>query len=339
MLIGKMTSCDLFNDKGLLIIPQGTVLTQLHLNLAENHGINIEPHHVMDLEQPELPAVEPASCEQLVSKATEEMKHIFWRFRTSDTPSVNELMTNLVPQIQESAGTVSLFALLSSLEAKDDYTYRHNIGVAAISTMIGKWMKMDKESLRILTLAAAMHDIGKVKIHEDILNKPGKYSAKEYEIMKRHTIYGYEILSEFDDELPPQVKLAALQHHERMDGQGYPHGITGDQMDLFSKIVAVADVFHAMSTKRIYREEIPLYQVLEDMKRMAFGKMDPAITNLFIHRMMECAIGSEVLLSNHQTGKITFVFQEDPLRPLIRVKNEYIDLRKQSDVKIQKLVG
>ena len=110
-------------------------------------------------------------------------------------------------------------------------------------------------------------------------------------------------------------------------------------MEYFSKIVAVADVFHAMSSNRSYRTEIPFYKVLTEMKEMVFGKLDPKISNLFIHRMMETAIGSEVLLSNKESGKIVFVYKDDPLHPLIQVGNHYIDLRIQSELHIEKVVG
>ena len=337
-LIGKTINCDLFNATGLLVIPEGTTLNQIHIKLMEKHNIIVLPHQLID-DNGTVKAECTSQNEKMITKATEEMRSIFSRFHSEEPPAADELMSRLVPTINEASNYTSLYDLMSSLEAKDDYTFRHNIGVAVLSSMIGRWLYLDKDSLDRLTLAAALHDIGKVRIPQELLNKPGKYTNEEYEQMKLHTTYGYEMLSQFGTSLPPEVKWVALQHHERVDGKGYPYGITGEEMDHFSKIVAVADVFHAMSTNRIYRTEIPFYKVLTEMKDMVFGKMDPKISNLFIHRMMETAIGSNVLLSNKEMGKIVFVFKDDPLRPLIKVRDSYVDLRARSELHIVKLVG
>ncbi|WP_309118370.1 HD-GYP domain-containing protein [Paenibacillus sp.] len=341
-LIGYVVKNDVFNEQGLLVIPANTQLSETHIELIKKHGITILPHHLKAPPDVAGGAPTPKLAENtndvVVSHATEEMKDVFVRFRAGEGPSVSEMKTNLIPTIQEAIEFPTLFGLLSGLQAKDDYTFRHNIGVAVISTMIGKWLGLDSDKLQTLTLAAALHDIGKVKIEDDILNKPGKFTDEEYALMKRHTTYGHEILSGRND-LPPEVPLVALQHHERMDGRGYPFGISGDKMSYNSKIVAVADVFHAMTSNRVYRGEIPFYKVLLQMKEDAFGKMDPFICNLFVHRMMEMSIGSEVLLSNQATGNIVLVFPDDPIHPLVQVDNQFYDLRQHSQIYIERLVG
>jgi len=344
-LIGSVTRSDILNHIGLLVIPANTVLTQTHIELIKKHQITIMPHHLVVAPAsggptPSAPtaSAKPKTNEAIVSKATEEMKSIFDKFRSGEAPTVSEMSSNLLPTIQEAIEFPSLFGLLSGLLAKDDYTFRHNIGVAVLSSMIGKWLQFDEERLHTLTLAAALHDIGKVKIEDDILNKPGRFTDAEYLLMKQHTVFGYEMLSNFDG-LPEEVPLVALQHHERLDGKGYPHGIGGDQMTYFSKIVAVADVFHAMTSNRVYRGEIPFYKVLLQMKDDAFGVMDPFLCKLFVQRMMELAIGSEVVLSNQERGNIVMVYPDDPIRPLVQVQDRFFDLRQHTQIHIEKLVG
>jgi putative nucleotidyltransferase with HDIG domain len=337
VLIGNVMKNDIFNASGLLVIPANTILNQDHIDLIAKQRITVLPHNLTVLPK-EAPIFKSNTNDLLVSKATEEMKDVFFRFRSGDAPSVDEMSTSLIPTIQEAIEYPSLFGLMSGLQAKDDYTYRHNIGVAVISTMIGKWLKLDSEALHTLTLAAALHDIGKVKIEDDILNKPGKFTDDEYALMKQHTTYGHELLSGFEG-LPPEVPAVALQHHERLDGKGYPNGLTGDKMSYFSKIVAVADVFHAMTSNRVYREEIPFYKVLLQMRADSYGKMDPAICNLFVLRMMEMSIGSEVILSDQSKGNIVLVFPDDPIHPLIQVNDKFYDMRQQSKLFIERLVG
>ncbi|MCI3922321.1 HD-GYP domain-containing protein [Paenibacillus sp. TRM 82003] len=342
-LIGQSVKVDIFNASGLLVIPANTVLNQDHLELIEKQHISISPHQIRIVDAAAvLPtssaAQRPKTNDALVTRAAEEMRDVFLRFRADDAPSVHEMRSNLLPTIQDAIEFPTLFGLLSGLQAKDDYTFRHNIGVAVISTMIGRWLRLDEERLQTLTLAAALHDIGKVMIGDDILNKPGKFTDEEYALMKRHTTYGHEILSNLEG-LPPEVPLVAIQHHERLDGRGYPFGIDGSRMSDFSKIVAVADVFHAMTTNRVYRGEIPFYKVLLQMRGDGYGKMDPMICNLFVQRMMEMAIGSEVLLSDQSMGNIVLVYPDDPIHPLVQVEGRFVDLRRQSQIQIERLVG
>src|SRR5690606_23577733 len=157
--------------------------------------------------------------------------------------------SDLIQNVSENTNVLQLFV---ALQAKDDYTYRHNIAVGALANLIGNWMNLDHQALMQLTTAALLHDVGKVLISESILNKPGKLTDEEYAIMKKHTIYGYEILNDTVG-ISHRQALVALQHHERMNGSGYPMGIKRDNIDLFSRIVAVADIFHAMTSNRVYR--------------------------------------------------------------------------------------
>lgn len=349
--VGWRVKNDVFNASGLLVVPANTTLSEEHIELIRKHGVALLPHHVappaqtisITKPQPEAePEPEPHAVhktnEAIVARATEEMKEVFLRFRVGDPPSVSEMKSDLIPSVQEAIEFPTLFGLLSGLQAKDDYTFRHNIGVAVLSTMLGKWLHLDAEQMQTLTLAAALHDIGKVKIEDDILNKPGKFTDEEYALMKQHTTFGYNMLKS-RGELHPEVPIVALQHHERLDGRGYPHGITGDKMTYFSKIVAVADVFHAMTSNRVYRGEVPFYKVLMQMKDDAFGKLDPFLCSVFVRRMMEMSIGSEVVLSNELRGNIVLIYPDDPIRPLVQVEGQFYDLRKHTQLKIEQLVG
>src|SRR5699024_8481448 len=114
--------------------------------------------------------------------------------------------------------------------------------------------------------------------------------------------------------------LVALQHHERMDGSGYPFSITKEKIDLFSRIVAVADVFHAMTSKRVYRNASPFYEVLIQLEKDSFGSLDPTITRLFVENIMNSLIGNSVLLTNGRKGTILMIPRNDPVHPLVKVE-------------------
>jgi HD-GYP domain-containing protein (c-di-GMP phosphodiesterase class II) len=328
--IGYKVKKDIINKRGVIIIPEQALLEAPHIELILSHRVSIEEQ---DFENPLV-----ASNEQLVSQASEMVKDMFHLINEEKVIPIDELNKSVIPTIYQASDFPSLFSVLSGLQAKDDYTYRHNIGVGVISTLIGKWLHLKDDELSLLSTAATLHDVGKINIEDDILNKPGKFSYEEYEIMKQHTTFGYDIIKRTPN-LPPQIALVALQHHEREDGRGYPHGLTGDKMDYFSKIVAVADIFHAMTSKRVYKDATPFYMVIRQMQEDSFGVLDHAICHVFVHRMMELAIGDEVILTDGRRGYIINSNPLDIINPLVRVGETYINLSKEPNLYIQTLVG
>ncbi|MGE7225474.1 HD-GYP domain-containing protein [Paenibacillus sp. PDC88] len=248
-----------------------------------------------------------------------------------------DLCTNIVPIIHEVSDVTNLLGLFAALQSKDDYTYRHNIAVGAISSLIGKWQGLDRQELTQLAAAAMLHDVGKIFIPQHILNKPGKLTDEEYALMKNHTVFGYELLKKTAG-IHHRQALAALQHHERMDGSGYPYGLKQEEIASFSRVVSVADVFHAMTSTRAYRTPSPFYEVLFQMEKDTFGALDPAITRLFIEKIMNSLIGHSVLLTDGNEGTILMVKPHDPAHPLIQVGNRFIDRSKDGSLLIKKIL-
>jgi HD-GYP domain-containing protein (c-di-GMP phosphodiesterase class II) len=331
---GYILKRDIMNDSGLVILSEGTALTEEHEEAINNHHLEITE---TDIEQPVLLHGRISKEEELISNMTEEFCSIFQSVRKGGKVPVDEIWETIIPSIHHVSDQSNLFDILSGIQAKDDYTYRHNIGVGIISTMIGKWLGLKGDELSLLTLAATLHDVGKVKIEDDILNKPGKFTDEEYATMKRHTIYGYELLRDAKD-IPERVALVALQHHEREDGKGYPYGLSGDRLDYFSKIVGVADIFHAMSSKRIYKDAMPLYQVMQQMIEDGFGKLEPLICNLFVRRMMNLAIGGKVELTDGRIATILMIHPDAPIHPLVQAGDRYYDLRQYVDLNVLRLI-
>lgn len=329
-LIGYRNKNDIFNRQGLVLILHHTTIEADHIELMRNHRVEWS---FAEFERPDA-----ETNEELVAQASAGIRDMFQLIREEKEIPMEELNKSIIPTIYQAADFPSLFSVLSGLQAKDDYTYRHNIGVGVISTLIGRWLHLNEADLSLLSTAATLHDVGKINIGDDILNKPGKYTDSEYAIMKRHTIFGYEIIKRTPN-VSPRMALVALQHHEREDGTGYPYGIKGDEIDYYSKIVAVADIFHAMTSKRVYKEAMPFYLVVRQMQEGGFGELDHAICSLFIRRMMEFAIGDDVVLTDGRRGKIVNFNPFDLINPLVEVGDEYIDLSKEASVNIVTLVG
>ena len=331
--IGRRLKRDILNEFGCLLISASTVLQQRHIALLKIHGIELTEDDVTEAEQHD----PDAECAPLVDQMTAQLRDMFLEIRYSKKIPLADIRKDIVPLIRQCAETPNLFGLLASLQAKDDYLYRHFIGVAVIATLIGKWLHMEEAQLLQLSTAALLHDVGKMKIPSDILDKPGKLTKIEFEIMKRHTVFGYELVKETVG-LNHRQALVALQHHERMNGSGYPFGLKQDKIDVFSRIVMVADVFHAMTSETVYRGPQPLYGTLKEISRNAFGVFDAKIVSVFLDKMMRSLVGQQVRLTDGRTGKIVMINSFDPMRPLIHVEETFLDLGKNAETDIESVL-
>ncbi len=273
-----------------------------------------------------------------INQASRQVQMIFSNLMRGEELNINMLEKEILPVISQASEIPHIYHLFYELNKTEEYTYKHPIGVGIISLMIGKWLKLSEGELRELAIAATLHDIGKTRINPFILNKKGKLTKEEYEEVQLHTSYGYEILRKID-QLSDRVALVALHHHEREDGRGYPKGIKGNQIDLYSKIVAIADMFHAMLSRRAYQEPLTFYTALRQLQDHAFGKLDANITLLFLYKLMDSIIGRSVMLSDGSIGKILMVDRYDPLRILVQVKDQIIDLKMNHELNIEKVVN
>lgn len=273
-----------------------------------------------------------------IDDASLQMADLFKSIRQTEHVPIAEIKQTIIPAVEQAAEIPYVYYLFDQMNQRDEYTYTHNICVGIISANIGRWLGLSKEDQKELTLAASLHDIGKMMVREEILQKPGKLTASEYQEVKLHTVHGYELLKKVPG-LPQSVSLVALQHHERENGEGYPLGLKGGSLHLFSKIVAVADVFHAMSSSRVYHQAVPFYKVIRQMNDDVFGRFDPKILLKFLQKMMESLVGSQVLLTDRRLGRIIMVDPYDPLDFLVQAGGEIIDLRFRKDLEIEKILG
>lgn len=222
---------------------------------------------------------------------------------------------------------------MTEVRNADEYTYNHCVNTAFYSMMIGKWLGLCEDDIRKLILAGLLHDIGKAKIPKQILNKKGKLTPEEFEQIKKHTIYGYDMLNEIDN-LDLEVKRAALMHHERIDRSGYPFNAAPDKVGLYAKIVAIADVFDAMTSERVYKERSTPFAAFEMFKSIGIGCFDTKALNAFLNNLPKYYIGSNVELSNGVKGEIVYIPPHDILNPVVKTDNGYIDLSLEGNLKI-----
>ncbi len=179
----------------------------------------------------------------------------------------------------------AIMKLSHAAEYKDPETFNHIVRVGMFAKLMGEALGLDKQVCEDLMLAAPMHDVGKIGIPDAILQKRGKLTEEEWEVMKQHTIIGYNILKSSKSELLQMAALVALDHHEKWDGSGYPYGKKGEEISLWGRITSIADVFDALMSKRPYKDPWPLEKTVDYMKSQREKAFDPEILDLFLENI------------------------------------------------------
>ncbi len=182
----------------------------------------------------------------------------------------------------KSATLATLEAFTETIEQKDPYTKGHCSRVRTISLTIGRALNFSSERMLILEGGALLHDIGKIGIPEEVLNKPTKLTKSEYDLIREHPVSGERIIKHID--LFQAYRPIIRSHHERMDGKGYPDGLKGEEIPLDVRIVSLADAFDAMTTSRAYRSALPTEFAVEELKLNSGSQFDPELVNLFIDK-------------------------------------------------------
>ena len=172
------------------------------------------------------------------------------------------------------------FALAA--EYKDPDTGNHILRISDYSAELGRALGLPAEELELLRYASPMHDIGKIGIPDSILQKPGKLTADEWEVMKQHPLIGSRIFSNSSSPLLQAVSVISLTHHEKVDGTGYPRGLKGKEIPLYGRIVALVDVFDAMVSKRCYKSELSFEEGFEHIRSLAGTHLDPDLVETFV---------------------------------------------------------
>lgn len=233
--------------------------------------------------------------------------------------------------------TVQLFDKLHNMRLDDDSVYSHCLNVALISRMMGKWLKYSPQEMDILTLCGLFHDIGKTSIPDEILNKPDKYTEEEFALIKQHPLFSYKLLKHLP--IDERIKLAALQHHERCDGSGYPQGLKGDFIDDYAEIVAIADVYDATTAARSYRSPLCPFQAIAMFEKDGLQKYSPKFILTFLNRIASTYQNNRVLLNSGQSAKIVMINSKHLTKPMIQMDDgSVIDMLSHPDLEIIKII-
>lgn len=250
--------------------------------------------------------------------------------------NIDNLLTETNTILSHCRNGLHVFDMLHNMRNYDDLTYAHSLNVALISNVFGKWLHFSNEDIETLTLAGLLHDVGKLMIPSEIITKPQKLTDREYATVKTHAMRGYYILKGKD--VSEHVKNAALMHHEKCDGSGYPQGLKGNQIDEFAKIIAIADVYDAMTSARIYRGPLCPFEVLGIFEDEGYQKYETKYLLTFFEEIVLTYMHNQVRLSNGLEGEIIMLNKTSPSRPTIHVGDGFINLAEQRDLFITEIL-
>jgi HD-GYP domain-containing protein (c-di-GMP phosphodiesterase class II) len=235
---------------------------------------------------------------------------------------------------------------LSKLRTYDEYTFTHCINVAVLTLGFAEFFGIHRTELRALGIAALFHDIGKARIPNAVLNKPGRLSDEEFAVMRRHPLLSYQLLRDNEhggSSLDPDVLHGIVEHHEKHNGKGYPRGLKDDAIHIYGRVIALADVYDALTSARVYKPAMPPTKALQIMFEMRDKDFRATDVSMFIKFLGIYPVGSLVRLSDGHHGVVSEANREDVRRPRVLVAfdrdlapapRQVVDLAEHTDLAI-----
>ena len=255
---------------------------------------------------------------KLQAKSKAAVTSMFQEARMGKAIKVSEAAP-LVDEISQSiARNPEAFLNLARLKTKDDYTYMHSVAVCALMIALGKQLGLEGEELKEAGLAGLLHDVGKMMVDQDVLNKPGKLTDEEFEMIKEHPRRGWEILQGSSD-ITPMALDVCLHHHERMDGKGYPEKLSGEQISLFARMGAVCDVYDALTSNRCYKNGWEPAETIRKMAEWRQGHFDERVFQAFVKTIGIYPSGTLVRLKSGRLAIVMEQTEKSLLTPVVKV--------------------
>jgi HD-GYP domain-containing protein (c-di-GMP phosphodiesterase class II) len=243
-------------------------------------------------------------------------------------PLSQETLTKVSAKLSEQLETTKadvILDLVNALAPVDEYLQRHCINVSLLNGLMGKWLKVPKEIVDTLVLVGLLHDCGKAQLPRQIISAPRPLTAVEFEVIKMHTVYSYDMLSEF----PENVRMGACSHHEKINGEGYPHRLAGQNIPMLGRITAIGDIYDALTARRSYKEPKSPFFAMSLLKKLAGKELDTMLVNVFLENMPGELIDKPVKLSNGDIATIHSVDLDDIEYPRVKVRNKTIKCTKE----------
>jgi len=332
--VGMKIDQSLIDKTRRVLIARGTILDDYLIEALGRLGINgVYIREGEDVENPEFSGFGPVSEEtqKKIEKLmvadrsrvtlTESVKKrvqegISYLYSNTDANDFADASKSIASELLKAIDANDALAVdISMLKVSDEYTFKHSVDVATMAMVVAKKMGFSEEEVYDIGVAGLLHDLGKSKVPPEILNKPGKLTEEEFEVMKKHSFYSYSILKN-NKGIKDSVKLAVLQHHEKINGKGYPMGLTSGQICKFAKILTVVDIYDALVTERPYKAAFSQRDAVEMLMAMTY-ELDMDALKGFLGSVILYPVNCIVQLSNGESARVVENYTEYILRPKV----------------------
>ena len=334
---GKIVAEDIFANTKYPIIAKNTKITPEHINVF--HAFQVGRVLIFKDELPEeavaedleniinIPVPQVTSFERQYENAISSLKKEFSNWSAGAKIDITKVRGIIIPLIENVLEDRAYLFDLNSYSNPKDYIYHHCVATGLIAGVLSQKLGFERGICVQMSLAGLLADCGMAKIPTKIREKKTTLTESEFLEIRKHPIYSYQMVKDLTA-LKNDMKHSIFQHHERLDGSGYPKGMKSNDISIFSQIIAVADVFHAMTSERLYRAQQSPFKVIDMIKESEFGKFDIKVVQALIDTVADLPIGTRVELSNFEQAEVMFINKYAPTRPLVKliVSGEIIDL-------------
>ncbi|MCY9661229.1 HD-GYP domain-containing protein [Paenibacillus chondroitinus] len=320
---GMRLAKNIYNEDGMVLLAVNVELTQRLIDRLFSYGIDyiyIADSRTDDVIQADI------IQDETRSKAIHEIRHTFKRVMEDSNKrgavsyydigrNFRDVMNMIIDDLSAHQGAM---VMLNNMNIKDNYLFQHSVNVSIYAIMLGISYGYSREKLETLGLGALLHDIGKTKIPLGILRKPSQLTSDEFKEMKNHTTYGFQILKD-EPNIPLLSAHCALQHHERINGSGYPRGLQGPDINEFARWIGLVDSYDAMTTTRVYRRPLLPHEAMEQLFAGSGTMYDQSQIALFRDKIAIYPLGITVKLNTGEFGIVSKLNLTVPQRPVVRI--------------------
>jgi HD-GYP domain-containing protein (c-di-GMP phosphodiesterase class II) len=330
------------------IMTKRTVLTNKHIEILESFLVeNVEIEAFLSNGQPFNPQLlsmldkkpREDSFLQMYLKTTQAYKKMYEGWQSGTPIDYAAVRKSIIPMIEKSLLHQDEVFTLYHYSNEDEYIFHHSVAVSLIAAAIASSLGYRKKDIIQVGIAGFLMDCGMSRIDQKILKNVAVLKKEEFAQIKEHPIFSYQMVSK-QAVIQDEIKLAVLQHHERYDKSGYPFGLAEDKIHQYTKILAVADVFHAMTSSRKYRSKQSPFKVVEQLRHETFGKYDLAIVQALTNNVCNFSVGNKIRLSNRKIAEVVFIDATSPSRPMVREvdTDKFVTLKQELDIYIEEVL-
>ncbi|HAN09965.1 MAG TPA: HD-GYP domain-containing protein [Clostridiales bacterium] len=306
---------NVYDDHGCILLTAGTKVKDNYVEKLKQKGyiqVYVEDEVSGGIEADDM------LREKTRRQSREEIKQQFKNYLDKKDIDIERIMKCVDQIMDEILSSREIVFNINDIRTKDEYTYAHSVNVCVLAVTVGAHMNINMNRLKELAIGAILHDIGKIFVPDDILNKTGKLNDSEFDFMKKHPKLGYDILNQ-KPQITPISKNIVLMHHEKMNGSGYPLSVDSTQIHQLTRLVTVCDMYDAMTSDRPYRKAMKAYEVIEYLTYLSTSELDREMVDAFRRFVAPYPSGVIVKLNNGCKAIVASQNKDMLTRPIVRV--------------------